>query len=167
MKFSSIGWFRGTIGGMPAEGRPRSTSPRNQVAAIRRLRRATEKDDPEALRGFGTRDPAPRAAVAWFRRTAAAGEMDALLPLAQAELHGLGTRRNVSGAIKKLRRVACAHRTAAQLDRQKAMCLVAATGGRPCDGFAGQHSLEALRLLDCLPTLELLRRSWRWNAPCI
>jgi TPR repeat protein len=47
-----------------------------------------------------------RAAVKWFRRALAAGDLGALQPLARAELYGLGTRRNVGAAIAKLTRIA-------------------------------------------------------------
>jgi TPR repeat protein len=62
-----------------------------------------------------------KEAVAWFRKVAAAGEIDALLPLAKAELQGLGTRRNVSAALEKLRRVAEATGVVTQFDQEEAM----------------------------------------------
>ena len=47
-----------------------------------------------------------REAVAWYRRALAAGDPDASMELARAELLGLGTRRNTRSAIARLRRIA-------------------------------------------------------------
>jgi uncharacterized protein len=68
-----------------------------------------------------------RKAVAWFRRSASEGSLEALLSLARAELYGVGTRRNVAGGMAKLRRVALAKWKApvCQLDREAAMLLLA------------------------------------------
>ncbi len=52
-----------------------------------------------------------REAVAWWRRAHAAGDPSAILDLALAELHGQGTRRNVRGALAKLRQAANATET--------------------------------------------------------
>lgn len=68
-----------------------------------------------------------RKAVAWFRRSASEGSIEALLSLARAELYGVGTRRNLAGGMAKLRRVAMAKRNApvSQFDREDAMLLLA------------------------------------------
>lgn len=50
-----------------------------------------------------------KKAVRWFRRAFAGGDTTALLPLARAELYGLGTPRNVRGALTKLRRLAASN----------------------------------------------------------
>ncbi len=47
-----------------------------------------------------------REAVSWYRRALAAGDPDASMELARAELLGLGTRRNVRSAIARLRQIA-------------------------------------------------------------
>src|SRR5262249_42755273 len=47
-----------------------------------------------------------RAAVLWYRRVLAAGDLSALVPLAQAELYGRGATRNVTAALTKLHRIA-------------------------------------------------------------
>lgn len=47
-----------------------------------------------------------KQAVTWFRRALRGGDISALLPLARAELFGLGTRRNIHAAVTKLRRLA-------------------------------------------------------------
>ena len=49
-----------------------------------------------------------REAVAWWRRAHAAGDARAILDLALAELHGVGTRRDGPGALAKLRLAASA-----------------------------------------------------------
>ncbi len=48
----------------------------------------------------------PADAVRWFRRAVATGETACLLELAQAELFGIGTKRNVPAAIRKLQTLA-------------------------------------------------------------
>jgi TPR repeat protein len=47
-----------------------------------------------------------RDAVTWFRRALEAGDPDASMELARAELNGLGTRRNVRSAFARLRAIA-------------------------------------------------------------
>jgi TPR repeat protein len=68
-----------------------------------------------------------KKAVAWFRKNADAGQIDALLPLAKAELYGVGTRRNVQAAMEKLKRVAAAEPTyeVSPFDKGEAMRLIA------------------------------------------
>ena len=44
-------------------------------------------------------------AVRWYRKALAAGDSSALIPLARAELYGLGTRRNVASGLERLRRM--------------------------------------------------------------
>lgn len=52
-----------------------------------------------------------RAAVRWFRKALAAGDLSALLPLGRAELYGIGTKRNSAAAFAKLRRLAVSKAT--------------------------------------------------------
>jgi len=66
-----------------------------------------------------------RMAVRWFRKVLAAGNRSALMPLALAELHGAGTRRNVPAAMKKLEVVARGGRWFAPIESQEAMLPVA------------------------------------------
>lgn len=67
-----------------------------------------------------------KKAVAWFRKNAAAGQIDALLALAKAELHGIGTRRNVPAALEKLRHVCEANgASVCQFDQEEAARVVA------------------------------------------
>jgi uncharacterized protein len=67
-----------------------------------------------------------RKAVAWFRKSAEGGQIDALLPLARAELYGVGTARDVLGALTKLHEVAGSKSdTVSRFDREEAMRLVA------------------------------------------
>lgn len=65
------------------------------------------------------------AAVRWFRRTLDAGDRSALMPLAQAELHGAGMRKDVPAALKKLKLVAVRERWFTQFEREQAMLLIA------------------------------------------
>jgi TPR repeat protein len=65
-----------------------------------------------------------RRAVSWFRQLLDAGHLDALVPLAQAELHGVGTKRDVPAAIAKLERIASGG-SFAQFDREQAMITLA------------------------------------------
>lgn len=44
-------------------------------------------------------------AVQWYRKALAAGDASALIPLARAELYGLGTRRNIASALERLQRM--------------------------------------------------------------
>jgi TPR repeat protein len=66
-----------------------------------------------------------RTAVRWFRRAFDAGDQSALLPLAQAELYGVGTSRDVEAALEKLKRVARGGRWFTQFDREQSMLLIA------------------------------------------
>jgi TPR repeat protein len=67
-----------------------------------------------------------KKAVAWFRKSAAGGQVDALLPLAKAELYGVGTARDVLGALVKLQEVAGTRSDGVtQFDREEAMRSIA------------------------------------------
>ena len=66
-------------------------------------------------------------AVRRFRHLAARGDIEALLEVARAELHGVGMRRNVSAALRKLERVALAKGDVDQLNRERAMLTLALT----------------------------------------
>ncbi len=64
-------------------------------------------------------------AVRWFKRSLAAGNRGALVPLAYAELYGAGVRRNVSAAFSKLRRIARGGKYFCQFDQEEAMLAMA------------------------------------------
>lgn len=66
-----------------------------------------------------------KMAVRWFRNAVTNGEVSALRPLAQAELYGMGVRRNVSAALAKLRTVAEATDDVSQFEREEALRLIA------------------------------------------
>lgn len=68
-----------------------------------------------------------RAAVRWYRRALDAGEQSALFPLAQAELWGVGTARNVKAALAKLESIASARVGFAQFEREQSMVIIART----------------------------------------
>ncbi len=70
-----------------------------------------------------------RKAVAWFRRALDAGDLSALVPLAQAELYGCGTRRNSKAALAKLQRIAGWNNVSwiSPFDREQAMIVLAAS----------------------------------------
>ena len=63
----------------------------------------------------------PREAVRRFRLLALAGDQSALLEVARAELLGIGTRRDVPGAVRKLKRVARPDSDVAPFERELAM----------------------------------------------
>jgi TPR repeat protein len=66
-----------------------------------------------------------KKAVHWFRKCAATGNMSAVLALAQAELYGVGLRRNVPAALAKLRTVASAKEEVSQFQQEEAMRTIA------------------------------------------
>jgi TPR repeat protein len=66
-------------------------------------------------------------AVRWFRKALDAGDLSALVPLAQAELHGVGTRRDVAAAMKKLTQIAKGGAFFCQFDREQAMLTLSET----------------------------------------
>jgi TPR repeat protein len=64
-------------------------------------------------------------AVGWYKRCLKAGEFAALLPLAYAELYGIGTRKDAVAALDKLRRVAKGGKNFCQFDQEDAMLIMA------------------------------------------
>ncbi len=64
-------------------------------------------------------------AVRWFQRCLKAGDLGALMPLAYAELYGVGLRKNVSAAFDKLRRIARGGKHFCQFDQEEAMLTMA------------------------------------------
>jgi TPR repeat protein len=64
-------------------------------------------------------------AVRWFKRCLNAGDLGAIIPLAYAELYGVGTRRDVSAAFDKLRRIARGGKHFCQFDQEEAMLVMA------------------------------------------
>jgi TPR repeat protein len=64
-------------------------------------------------------------AVRWFNRCLKVGYLGALIPLAYAELYGVGTRRNAAAAFIKLRRVARGGKHFCQFDQEEAMLAMA------------------------------------------
>jgi TPR repeat protein len=81
-----------------------------QLAKAERLyRRAFRLGDTTAAFNLACRYRARghyRDAVRWFRKGAAAGDIDALYEVGVAELYGVGTPRNSAAAFRKLTRVA-------------------------------------------------------------
>jgi TPR repeat protein len=65
-----------------------------------------------------------KESVRWLRRAAVRSGGEGLLELAQAELFGIGTTRDVSAAVEKLRRVADKDSRNCQFDREGAMLLL-------------------------------------------
>jgi TPR repeat protein len=66
-------------------------------------------------------------AVRWFKVCLKKGDLSALLPLAYAELYGLGTSRDAKAALDKFRRVARGGRDFCQFDQEEAMMAMAET----------------------------------------
>jgi len=64
-------------------------------------------------------------AVRWFKVCIKKGDLSAFLPLAYAELYGIGTRRDVKAALEKFRRVARGGRDFCQFDQEEAMLAIA------------------------------------------
>lgn len=64
-------------------------------------------------------------AVGWFRRALALGDDSAELPLAYAELYGIGTRRDPARAVARLERVARGAIRVADIERERALLLLA------------------------------------------
>jgi TPR repeat protein len=64
-------------------------------------------------------------AVRWFNRCLKAGDLSALLPLAYAELYGIGMRRNSTEAFNKFRRVARGGKYFCQFDQEEALLTMA------------------------------------------
>jgi TPR repeat protein len=64
-------------------------------------------------------------AVRWFKICIKKGDLSALLPLAYAELYGIGTRRDAKAALDKFRRVARGGRDFCQFDQEEAMLTMA------------------------------------------
>jgi len=84
-----------------------------------------------------------RQAVQWFRRAAQAGDESVLFDLAQAEMYGLGARRNVRSALEKLRRVGNEKNTGVSVfEAESAMILIGSLlmGGGWCSGIIPQAS---------------------------
>lgn len=125
----------------------RATSTADRTRAVALYRRAFRRGEATAaynlaftykLRGRY------REAVAWWRRAHAAGDPSAILDLALAELHGQGTRRNVRGALTKLRRAANATETTwfprSSGENVRAMIHLARTYG---EGVSDRASIQA------------------------
>jgi TPR repeat protein len=64
-------------------------------------------------------------AVRWFKLCLKKGDPSALLPLAYAELYGIGTRRDAKAALDKFRRVARGGRDFCEFDQEEAMLAMA------------------------------------------
>jgi TPR repeat protein len=64
-------------------------------------------------------------AIRWFKRSLKAGDLGALIPLAHAELYGVGVRRNAKAAFSKLRRIARGGKFFCQFDQEEAMLAMA------------------------------------------
>jgi TPR repeat protein len=64
-------------------------------------------------------------AVRWFKLCLKKGDLSALLPLAYAELYGIGTRRDAAAALDKFRRVARGGKHFCQFDQEEAMLTMA------------------------------------------
>jgi TPR repeat protein len=64
-------------------------------------------------------------AVRWFKRCLKAGDLSALMPLAYAELYGIGTDRNAAAALNKFRRIARGGKYFCQFDQEEAMLTMA------------------------------------------
>lgn len=78
-------------------------------------------------------------AVLWLERSAARGEVGAMLELAKAQLYGVGTRRNSAAAVRELERIAATTTLAAQADRREAMWLLA---GAHLDGWLAPRNFD-------------------------
>jgi uncharacterized protein len=104
-------------------------SPSQPAEALRLYRKAVSKGNATAAFNLAVdyqNRGQHRRAVAWFRKAAAMGAVDALLPLAEAELQGIGTRRNTRGALQKLRRIANVRGpSVSQFDKWRAMTRIA------------------------------------------
>jgi TPR repeat protein len=104
-----------------------------------------------------------RDAVRWFRRAAAAGDESALLQIAHAELYGIGTRRDVAGAVGKLRRLARSRRgyypdSWMQVEAMMIMARVLLDGWpRPRDVAGGMRWLRRAAALGHGPAVAELR----------
>jgi TPR repeat protein len=79
-------------------------------------------------------------AVRWFKRCLKAGDLGALIPLAYAELYGVGTKKNVEAAFDKLRRVARGGKHFCQFDQEEAMLTLADALQK---GWIVQRNLDA------------------------
>ncbi len=107
-----------------------ATSEENVREATRWYRRAFELGNTTGAYNLGcTLQHLGRhtEAVRWFRKALDAGDLSALVPLAQAELHGVGTRRDVPAAMKKLTQIAKGGPFFCQFDREQAMLTLSET----------------------------------------